>query len=140
MEENQANAAEPEIHMPLEAATATAPNGRKMVFFTVPQLELLIKRVIANRPKEYTYRWAYHPGHKVHVMLFGWPNGEGAGIAIPEGAGDAILSYMLGTTDVFITSEPVQEKLSGNVSPEVIQQVMYSNTVGLPDVKFKPEE
>jgi hypothetical protein len=131
--------AEPEIYMPTEAATATAPNGRKLVFFTVPQLDLLIKRVLADRPREVTYRWAYHPGHKVHVLLFGWPNGLGAGLAIPEGAGDMVLNYMLGTTDLFITTQPVQETLQGNVSAETIQRIAAVNTVLLPDVKFKPE-
>jgi hypothetical protein len=131
--------AEPEIFMPTEAATATAPNGRKLVFFTVPQLDLMIKRVLAQRPTEVTYRWAYHPGHKVHVLLFGWPNGLGAGLAIPEGPGDLILQYMLGTTDVFVTTLPVQEPLQGDVSAEVIMKIVQGNTVLLPDIKFKPE-
>lgn len=130
----------PMIFAPTEAATAVAPDGRRMIFFTVPQLDVMIKRVIAERPKEYTYRWAYHPGHKVHVLLFGWPGGEGAGIGIPEGTGDMILNFMLGTTDVFITTQPVQERLQGDVSPEVILSIVEGNTVGLPDVKFKPEE
>lgn len=131
--------AEPEIYMPTEAATATAPDGTKLVFFTVPQLEIMIKRVIADRPKEYTYRWAYHPGHRIHVLLFGWPGGEGAGLAIPEGAGDMILNFMLGTSHIYITTEPVQQALSGNISAEEIQRIILGTTVGLPDVKFKPE-
>ena len=139
MDEDQLNAVEPEIYMPTEAATATAPNGRKMAFFTVPQLDILIKQVIASRPKEYTYRWAYHPGQRVHVLLFGWPTGHSAGVAIPEGAGDAVLQYLLGITDIYITTEPVQARLSGNVQVEVIQEIVYGNTIGLPDVKFKPE-
>ncbi len=131
---------EPTIYMPTEAATATAPDGKKMVFFTVPPLSLMIGRVLASKPREYTYRWAYHPGHKVHVLLFGWPNGEGAGIAIPEGVGDMILHYMLGTTDVYLTDEPVQERLQGKVDPKVIERIVHANTVCLPSVKFKPEE
>jgi len=132
--------AEPVIYMPTEAGTAIAPNGRKMVFFTVPQCDLMIKRVIAYRPKQYTYRWAYHPGHKIHVLLFGWPNGEGAGLAIPEGAGDMVLNFMHGTTDVFITTEPVQGALQGNVAADQIEKIVTANTVSLPDVKFKPEQ
>jgi hypothetical protein len=139
VDEKQLNAVEPEIYMPTEAATATAPNGRKMAFFTVPQLDVLIKQVIASRPKEYTYRWAYHPGQKVHVLLFGWPSGQSAAIAIPEGAGDALLHYLLGITDVYITTEPVQAKLSGAISVDPVRDVVYGNTIGLPDVKFKPE-
>lgn len=130
---------EPTIYMPTEAASATAPDGKKLVFFTVPQLDLLIKRMLADRPTEYTYRWAYHPGHKVHVLLFGWPGGESAGIAIPEGTGDAILNYMLGTTEVYITTEAVQTVLAGDVEPATVQGIIYGNTVYLPDVKFKPE-
>lgn len=137
--EQQTPAAEPQIFMPAEAATATAPDGRKLVFFTVPQLDLMIRSVLAGRPREYTYRWAYHPGHRVHVLLFGWPTGEGAGLAIPEGAGDLVLQYMLGTTDVYITTEPVQETLSGNVSAEAVQKIVFGNTVHLPEVKFKPQ-
>lgn len=130
---------EPEIYMPTEAATATAPDGKRMVFFTVPQLELMIKQVIADRPTEYSYRWGYHPGHKVHVLLFGWPTGQGAGIAIPEGTGDMVLNFMLGTSDLYITNEPVQERLQGNVATEEVDRIRFGNTVYLPGVKFKPE-
>lgn len=130
---------EPEIYMPTEAATATGPDGKKLLFFTVPQLDLMIKRVIAAQPKEYTYRWGYHPGQRVHVLLFGWPSGEGAGIAIPEGVGDAILNFMLGNTDIYITTLPVQEPLRGDVPAEVVDRIRFGNTIYLPDVKFKPE-
>lgn len=130
---------EPTIYMPTEAATATSPDSRKLVFFRVPQLDLLIKSVIASRPTQYTYSWGYHPGHKVHVLLFSWPGDLGAGVAIPEGVGDAVLNYMLGTTTVYITTEPVEEVLTGNVSAEKVQQIVLGNTVGLTDVKFKPE-
>lgn len=132
-------AQEPEIYMPTEAATATSPDGRKLVFFTVPQLDLMIKQVLAARPKEYSYRWGYHAGQKVHVLLFGWPTGQGGGIAIPEGPGDLILNYMLGLSDIYITTEPVQERLRGNVSAEVVDKIRFGNAVYLPDVKFKPE-
>lgn len=131
--------AEPPIYMPSEAATATAPDGRKMVFFTVPQLDLMIKQVQAARPSEYTYRWAYHEGHRVHVLLFGWPTGHAAGIAIPEGVGDAILNYMLGLTDVYVTTTPVEERLKGTVEAEEVRQIIMGTTVGLPEVKFKPD-
>ncbi|HWI50615.1 MAG TPA: hypothetical protein VNT01_00560 [Symbiobacteriaceae bacterium] len=130
---------EPMIYMPTEAAVATSPDGRKLVFFTVPQLDLLIKNVITARPTQYSYSWGYHPGHKVHVLLFTWPECQGAGIAIPEGTGDMVLNYMLGTTTVYITTEPVQDVLSGEVSAEQIQRIVLGNTVGLTDVKFKPE-
>lgn len=131
---------EPLIYMPSEAATATSPDGHRLVFFRVPQLDLLIKNVISARPTQYTYSWGYHPGHKVHVLLFGWPTGQSAGISIPEGAGDMVLNYMLGTTTVYITTEPVQEILSGSVSAEKVEQIILGNTVGLTEVKFKPEE
>lgn len=130
---------EAKIYMPTEAATATAPSGRKLVFFTVPQLERLIKNVIALRPGEYTYRWAYHSRQQVHVLLFSWPGVEETGIAIPEGAGDQILHYMQGTTDLFLTVEPVQVRLQGKISAEAIEAIVLGNTVGLPDVKFKPQ-
>lgn len=130
---------EPEIYMPSEAATAIAPDGTHLVFFTVPQLGVMIKQVLAEQPKEYTYRWGYHPGHKVHVLLFGWPTGQGAGIAIPEGVGDQVLNFMLGTSDLYITTEPVKEPLQGDVDPAVIDAIRHGTTVYLPDVKFKPE-
>ncbi len=130
---------EPEIFMPTEAATATAPDGKRLVFFTVPQFDLLIKRVLAARPREYTYQWGYHPEHRVHVLLFAWSGIAAGGLAIPEGVGDTILHYMLGTTDVYITVEPVQGRLEGSVDPLVINQIMKANTMHLPEVHFKPE-
>jgi len=135
----QGQSQEPVIYMPTEAATATAPDGRRLVFFTVPQVDLLIKRVLADRPTEYMYRWAYHPGQKVHVLLFGWPNGESAGVAIPEGTGDAILSYMLGSADVYVTTEPVQNVLAGAVEAATVERIIHGNTLYLPDVKLGPE-
>lgn len=130
---------EPVVYLPTEAGTAIGPDGRKLVFFTVPQLDLMIKQVLAAQPKQYTYRWGYHPGERLHVLLFGWPTGHGAGLAIPEGVGDAILNFMLGTSDLYITAQPVGEKLRGNVTPEVIDAIRLGMTLHLPDVKFKPE-
>ena len=125
--------------MPAEAAAATAPDGRKLVFFTVPQLDTLIKQVLAAQPGKYSYQWGYHAEHKVYVLLFQWPGIDGAGISIPEGVGDLILHHMTGTTSVYITTEPVQERLSGEVSPETIRAVMVGNTIGLTEVEFRPE-
>lgn len=127
---------DPEIYMPTEAGTATAPDGRRLVFFTVPQFQVLIKRALAARPAEYTYQWGYHAQQKVHVLLFHWPGVGGGGIAIAEGVGDSVLSYMLGTTDVFITEQPVRAQLEGSVDAKVIQEIMAGNTVHLPDVHF----
>jgi len=137
--EMQGEAAEPRIYLPAAAATAVGAAGKRLLLFQVPELDLMIKRVLASRPREYTYRWAYHPGHRLHVLLFGWPCGEGAGIAIPEGAGDAVLSFMLGVTDVYITTEPVAGPGGADLPPEAIDRIRYGNTVHLPDVKFKPE-
>ena len=127
-----------EIYMPQEAATATSPEGKRLVFFTVPQLDLFIKRTLANRHKEYRYRWAFHPGHQVHVLFFGFPDGTVAGIAIPEGAGDAILEYMdRQVTQVYITTEQVQATFQGNLPAQEIARVVYGNTLYLPDVQFE---
>lgn len=131
---------EPVVYLPTEAGTVIAPDGRKLVFFRVPPLELMIKQVLAEGPKEYSYRWGYHPGERLHVLLFGWPTGHGAGLAIPEGPGDAVLNFMLGTTDLYVTAEPVGELLAGQVTPEVIDRLRHGLTVYLPEVKFKPEE
>lgn len=130
---------EPVIYMPAEAGTAFAPDGRKLVFFSVPELDVMIKQVLAASPDQYTYRWGYHPGERLHVLLFGWPTGHGAGLAIPEGAGDAVLNFMLGTSDVYITSQPLGERLEGDASPEAIDRIRFGFTVYLPTVKFKPE-
>lgn len=130
---------EPVIYMPAEAGTAFAPDGRKLVFFSVPELDVMIKQVLAASPDQYTYRWGYHPGERLHVLLFGWPTGHGAGLAIPEGAGDAVLNFMLGTSDVYITSQPLGERLEGDASPEAIDRIRFGFTVYLPNVKFKPE-
>jgi len=130
---------EPEIFMPTEAATASGPQGRRLVFFTVPQLDLFIKRVVASRPAEYTYRWAYHPGERMHVLLCEWPMGNAVGLAIPDGVGDSVLQYMAGTTDLFLTTEPVQERLQGNITSDEVQRIILGNTLYLPDVKFTPD-
>lgn len=130
---------EPQIFLPAAAATSAGEGGRRRVFFQVPELDLMIKRVLASQPTEYTYRWAYHPGHRLHVLLFGWPCGEGAGIAIPEGAGDAVLHFMLGVSDVYITTQAVAGPQGAELPPEAIDRIRYGNTVYLPDVKFKPE-
>lgn len=130
---------QPTIYTPTEAATATAPDGRKLVFFTVPPLAELADQVREARPREYTYRWAYHASQQTHVLFFEWPAVGGAGIAIPEGAGDPVLNYMLGSTEVFITSEPVMNRLRGQVAAETVQEIIQGRTLYLPSVKFKPE-
>lgn len=136
----QGEAAEPRIYLPAAAATYVGEGGKRLLFFQVPELDLMIKRVLASRPREYTYRWAYHPVRRLHVLLFGWPCGEGAGIAIPEGAGDAVLNFMLGVSDVYITTEPVAGPDGGDLPAEALRRIRFGNTVYLPDVKFKPEE
>lgn len=130
--------AETEIFMPTTVATATGQDGHKKVFFTIPQIEGLIKRVRDSRPREFTYRWAYHPRHNVHVLFANWPSSDAVGIAIPEGTGDWVLNYMLGVTDIYLTTEPV-EHLQGTVNHDEIQKVASGNTVPLFGVKFKPD-
>lgn len=127
---------EPTIIMPTEAATATAPDGRRLVFFTVPQLGPLIRKVMADTPSEVTYQWGYHPGERIHVLLFSWPNQQGAGLAIPEGAGDQVLLFMTGTTNLYLTTSPVQARLQGEVKAEVIDEIIRGETILLPSVKF----
>jgi hypothetical protein len=73
------------------------------------------------------------------VLLCTWPGGEAIGIAIPEGVGDPILHEMLGKTDMYITVEPVQERLKGKVSEQTVQAILLGTTLYLPEVKFKPE-
>jgi hypothetical protein len=127
---------QPMIVMPVEAATATAPDGRRLVFFTVPQMGALIEEVHVARPATYTYQWGYHPTEKMHVLLFRWPGGPSGGVAIPEGAGDQILLFMTGTTDVFLTVMPVQGRLQGTVATGVVEEIINGPTVSLPHVKF----
>lgn len=139
MVEEQQGPEGPVIYTPDEAAVAFAADGKKLVFFRVPEAELMIKRVLAHRPTEYSYRWAYHPGQRFHILLFGWPNGEGAGLALQEGVWDGVLNHMLGTTDVYLTTQPVAGRIHTGAPPEAIQEVLVGMTVWLPDVKFKPE-
>lgn len=129
----------PVIYTPDEAAVVNAADGRRLVFFTVPEADLMIKRVLAGDPKEYTYRWAYHPGLKVHVLLFGWPNGEGAGLALEESRWAGILNQMLGTTDIYITTLPVAGLTGLDADAEEVRRILAGMTVWLPTVKFKPE-
>lgn len=129
----------PVVYAPDEAAVSQGADGRRMVFFRVPEAELMIKRVLADQPKEYSYRWAYHPTLRMHVLLFGWPNGEGAALALEEDRWSGILNQMLGTTDVYLTIHPVAERISADASPEAVYKVQNGFTVWLPGVKFKPE-
>lgn len=130
---------EPMIYMPAEAATVFAPDGRKLAFFKIPQIDLLIKNVLAANPEGFTYQWGFHKGERVHVLFVRWTDALAVGLAIPEGVGDAVLSHLLGTTEIFLTTEPVQGALSGTVNEETISQIVYGNTVRLPEIKFKPE-
>jgi hypothetical protein len=130
---------EPIIYMPSEAATVFAPDGKKLAFFTLPEIDLLIKNVIAAQPAGFTYQWGYHAGQRVHVLFVRWTDQLALGVAIPEGVGDAVLAHLLGTTEIYLTTEPVQEQLAGTVDEKMIKRIIYGNTLYLPDVKFKPE-
>lgn len=130
---------EPMIFMPTEAATVHAPDGKKLAFFTIPQIDLLIKNVLAVNPEGFTYQWGYHAGERVHVLFARWTEALAVGVAIPEGVGDAVLSHLLGTTEIFLTTHPVQETLSGHATAEAVEKIVYGNTVRLPEIKFSPE-
>lgn len=140
MTEQLTGAGEPVVYAPDEAAVSTAEDGRKLVFFTVPEAELMIKRVLATEPAEYSYRWAYHPGLRLHLLLFGWPNGEGAALALEEERWAGVLNQMLGTTDLYLTIHPVAEKIGRGDDAEAVRRVQAGMTVWLPGVKFKPQE
>lgn len=129
----------PVVYEPDEAAVSQGEDGRRMVFFTVPEAELMIKRVLADSPKEYSYRWAYHPSLRTHFLLFGWPSGEGAALALEEERWSGILNQMLGTTDIYLTIYPVAERIGAGAPREAVQKVQNGLTVWLPGVKFKPE-
>lgn len=129
---------EPMIFMPTEAATVFAPDGKKMAFFTMPQIDLLIKNVLATNPEGFTYQWGFHAGERVHVLFARWTEELAVGVAIPEGVGDGVLSHLLGTTEIFLTTQPV-EGLVDQVTAEVLEKIVYGNTVRLPDIKFNPE-
>ncbi|OBF17516.1 hypothetical protein [Mycobacterium sp. ACS4331] len=130
---------EPMIFMPTEAATVVAPDGKKMAFFMIPQIDLLIKSVLAVSPEGFTYQWGFHAGERVHVLFVRWTEQLAVGMAIPEGVGDAVLSHLLGTTEIFLTTHPVQEALSGQASAKAVEAIIYGNTVRLPEIKFSPE-
>lgn len=130
---------EPMIFMPTEAATVFAPDGKKLAFFTMPQIDLLIKNVLATNPEGFTYQWGFHAGERVHVLFARWTEELAVGVAIPEGVGDAVLSHLLGTTEIFLTTHPVQEALAGQVTAEAVESIVYGNTVRLPEIKFSPE-
>lgn len=130
----------PQIFMPEQAGTALGPDGRKLAFFYVPQLEAQVHRLLGARPREFTYRWAYHPGHRVHVLFAYWPvapDGVEMGVAIPEGAGDAILDFLVGESDIYITLQPVKEKLRDTMTAEEIAALINGPTAGLIGVKFR---
>lgn len=124
--------------MPEEAATVTSPDGRRMLFLRVPQAVRLLQEVLGAQPTEVTYRWAYHPGHKIYVMFVYWNSGHQVGLAIPEGAGDPVLSFLeAGTCDAFITEAEVEKNLDEHATKEIIEQIIYGVTVPVPQVKFQ---
>ncbi|MFO7173059.1 MAG: hypothetical protein DIU70_008870 [Bacillota bacterium] len=132
----------PPIYMPEQAHSALGPGGERLAFFYVPQLELEIKQVLAARPREFTYRWGYHPGHRIHVLLVYWPTGDGqgvqAGISIPEGPGDALLDFLqAGETDIFLTLEPLPEGLPESLPAAEVQRILAGLTVPLRGVRFQ---
>lgn len=127
----------PPIFMPEQAATAEAPDGRRMAFFYVPQAEGLIKRLLADPPSAYTYRWAYHAGHRVHILFVWWHDREALGLAIPEGAGDQVLDFITGCADVCLTLVPVQQEFRERMGHQDIERIIGSLTVGLPALQFQ---
>jgi hypothetical protein len=130
---------EPMIYMPTEAATVYAPDGKKLAFFTIPQLDLLIKNVLAGQPEGFTYQWGFHAGERIHVLFVRWTAEWAVGVAIPEGVGDAVLSHLLGTTEIFLTTHPVQDVLAGSVTEKAIESIVYGTTLHLPEIRFNPE-
>jgi hypothetical protein len=121
--------------MPEQGATVIAPDGRKLVFLRVPQLGPLLKQILAAQPTEVTYRWAYHAGHRVHVLFVYWNSGHQVGVAIPEDEGEQVLAFLEGTSDVFLTEAAVD--LPESASKEQLEAVIYSTTVPIPRVQFQ---
>lgn len=126
----------PPIFMPEQAATAEGPDGRRLVFLYLPQAENIIRELLANPPTEYTYRWAYHAGQQVHILLVLWHDRAELGVAIPEGAGDSILAFMTGTCDLYLTLVPVQQVVQETMSHAEVQKIISGYTVPLPDLAF----
>ncbi len=130
----------PPIYTPEQAGTALGPDGRKLVFFYIPQLEAEVRKLLGAHPREFTYRWAYHPGHQVHVLLAYWPlepESVQIGVAIPEGPGDAILDMLQGESDIYITLEPLKDRLRDTMSGEEVTAITDGLTAGLVNVKFR---
>lgn len=132
----------PRIYMPEQAHTAAGPGGERLLFLYMPQFEIEIKQILAAKPREFTYRWGYHPGHQIHVLLVFWPLGQEqgvqAGISIPEGPGDALLDYLEGqTTDVFLTLEPLEGRLTERTPAQEIAALLAGLTVPLRGVRFQ---
>lgn len=132
--------AEPRIFMPEQAGTALGPAGRKLAFLYVPQLDLEVKRLLGARPKEYTYRWAYHPVHQVHVLFALWPlqpDPVQLAVAIPEGEGAALLDFLVGESDIYITLQPIKGELEDTMTAEAIAALTNGLTAGLLGVRFR---
>ncbi|BDG62312.1 hypothetical protein [Caldinitratiruptor microaerophilus] len=127
----------PQVFLPEGGLSVRAPDGRSLVFLRVPQLEVELKQVLAGQPDEFTYRWAYHPGYRLHVLFVYWPvqGGIQIGVGIPEGPGDGILAAMEGESDIYLTLEPLpehQETFEG----EDLGKVVAGMTVPLAGVRF----
>lgn len=131
---------QPRIFMPQQAGMVVGPDGRKLAFLYVPQLEGAIKRLLGARPREVTYRWGYHPGHRIHVLWAHWPlepEPEEIGVAIPEGDGDPILDFLVGEADIYLTLDPIADRLKETMTAEELAALTNGLTAGLPGVRFR---
>lgn len=131
----------PQVFFPEQAATVADGQGRRMVFLHTPQLDVEIKRVLGMRPEQFTYRWGYHPQHRIHVLLVFWPVQEGPGIevglAIPAGAGDPLLDFLADGADLYLTLMPVAPAAGDELTPAEIQDIRAGLTVYLPGIRFQ---
>lgn len=127
----------PPVFIPEDALSVESPDGRSLVFLRLPQLDVPLKQVLASQPEEFTYRWGYHAGHRLHVLFVYWPAGDGVqvGIGIPEGPGDGILAALEGESDIFLTTEPLPERRDV-FHKEDIERLTAGLTVPLVGVQF----
>lgn len=128
------------VYLPAQVAVAQGADGRKVAVLSLPQLAAELRQVLDGHPGEVTYRWAYHPQHRLYVLLAQWPVAPApvtVGVAIPDGAGDRLLDFLTGTADIYLTMAPIPAGLEAGASLADLQPVMSGPAVALPGVQFR---
>lgn len=131
----------PPVFIPEQAAVAERSAGQRLVFLYAPQVEKELRKVMGLRPSQVTYRWAYHPARRLHVLFAFWPltdeTGVQVGLAIPEETGAPVLAALEQGAALYLTCEPLESAEERNLTDGEIDALLAGVTVHLPQHRFR---